>query len=227
MSSRILILVEGEAEDLFVRELLAPYLLKERGHLATAGYLAPNGSGVPSWGVAQKEFQRALKHDRAIHVSSMVDYYGMKHSWPGRARAQTQPKANRSKFVESAMIKALSLLDTLPERALERFHPYVALHEFEGLIFSDTDAAARGMGHPELSSELAKIRAGFSNPEEINDSAETAPGKRLSRLFELHGLSRYQKPLYGALASLEIGLETIRRECPHFAQWVAKLYNLP
>jgi hypothetical protein len=45
----------------------------------------------------------------------------------------------------------------------------------------------------------------------IDDSPVTAPSKRVARLVR-----RYEKPLFGTLAALEIGLPTIRRECPHF-----------
>ena len=33
----------------------------------------------------------------------------------------------------------------------------------------------------------------------------------------------YEKPLLGAVAALEIGLETMRAECPHFDCWVSRL----
>jgi hypothetical protein len=36
----------------------------------------------------------------------------------------------------------------------------------------------------------------------------------------------YEKPLLGALAALEIGLEKIRAECPHFDGWVRRLESL-
>jgi hypothetical protein len=65
------------------------------------------------------------------------------------------------------------------------------------------------------------IRGQFQNPEEINDSPITAPSKRI---IDLH--SGYEKPLFGTLAALEIGLETIRNECPHFAAWITQLEGL-
>lgn len=64
---------------------------------------------------------------------------------------------------------------------------------------------------PELSAEFQAIRNQFKTPEEINDSPQTAPSKRITNL-----ISNYQKPLMGILAILEIGLESIRRECPFF-----------
>ena len=37
---------------------------------------------------------------------------------------------------------------------------------------------------------------------------------------------RYQKPLFGPLAVMEIGLSTIRKECPHFSRWLERLESL-
>ena len=37
----------------------------------------------------------------------------------------------------------------------------------------------------------------------------------------------YEKPLLGTLAALEIGLGTMRRECPHFGNWLDRLEQLP
>jgi len=95
------------------------------------------------------------------------------------------------------------------------------MHEFEALLFSDCEAFSRAIGQPELALELTAIRDGFDTPERINDSPETAPSKRVLALK----LS-YQKPLLGALAALEIGLEKIRAECPHFDGWVRRLEAL-
>jgi hypothetical protein len=53
-------------------------------------------------------------------------------------------------------------------------------------------------------------------------SPETAPSKRIANLF-----TGYEKPLFGALAAMEIGLETIRQECPHFNDWLNRLETLP
>ncbi len=36
-----------------------------------------------------------------------------------------------------------------------------------------------------------------------------------------------KKPLWGPLAALEIGLGTMRRECPHFGSWLDRLEQLP
>ena len=96
------------------------------------------------------------------------------------------------------------------------------LHEFEALLFSDCTGFARGMERPDLVPRLQTICDGFSCPEEIDDSPVTAPSKRVTAL-----MPEYQKPLMGTLAALEIGLATIRAECPHFRNWMVRLERLP
>jgi hypothetical protein len=103
----------------------------------------------------------------------------------------------------------------------ERFVPFVVMHEFEGLLFSDCAAFSRGIGRPHLESGLREIRDQFASPEEINDSPVTAPSKRVEAL-----VPGYDKPLFGTLAVLEIGLAHIRAECPHFNGWVRQLESL-
>lgn len=40
-------------------------------------------------------------------------------------------------------------------------------------------------------------------------------------------VSGYEKPLFGTLAGLKRGLATIRRECPHFRDWLERLETWP
>ena len=75
-----------------------------------------------------------------------------------------------------------------------------------------------GLVHKDLADQFQAIRSEFSTPEEINDSHDTAPSKRVERL-----IPHYQKPLAGVQAAIAIGLDAIRRECPHFNEWVRRL----
>ena len=95
------------------------------------------------------------------------------------------------------------------------------MHEFEALLFSDCERFGRGIGRPNLAASFQGIRDDFACPEEIDDSPETAPSKRVESL-----VPRYEKPLLGTLAALEIGLDVMRRDCPHFGAWLAHLEEL-
>lgn len=94
-------------------------------------------------------------------------------------------------------------------------------YEFEGLLFSEPAQLASSIGKPNLEADFGEIRSQFSTPEWINDSPQTAPSKRIQRLFE-----GYDKPEHPLLAVLEIGLETIRRECLLFDVWIKRLETL-
>jgi hypothetical protein len=156
----------------------------------------------------------------------MVDYYALPQSderaWPGRAQAGKLNVGASGKAV--CVEKALQ--DDLAHELgknfdARRFVPFVVMHEFEGLLFSDCAAFSRGISRPELEPKLRAVRNQFQTPEEINDSPVTAPSKRVEAI-----VSGYEKPLFGALAALEIGLTSIRDECPHFADWLRRLESV-
>ena len=99
-----------------------------------------------------------------------------------------------------------------------RFVPYVVMHEFKGLLFSAPDRFAHSIGKPGLAPEFQAIRESFETPEDINDSPDTAPSKRILKLYK-----GYQKPLMGPTALEQIGLDTVRGVCPLFDRWVEAL----
>lgn len=223
---RLLIHVEGETEETFVNEILGPHLYLS-GYANVSARLVGNArqrdrrGGIRAWSAVRKDIINHLKEDSACLATTMVDYYALPQSggrsWPGRAAAGALSFAQKAATVENAL-----LTDICTELGCgfdpNRFIPFVIMHEFEGLLFSDCLGFSRGIGHPELAVEFQSIRDQFSSPEEINDSSITVPSKRVGRLVK-----GYEKPLLGSLAVLEIGLEAIRTECPHFRTWLTRL----
>lgn len=92
------------------------------------------------------------------------------------------------------------------------------MHEFEALLFSDCAGFVKAIGRPELLRHFQKIRQSFDNPEEIDDSKATAPSRRIMDV-----VPEYEKPLYGVLSALYIGLEAMLASCPHFSSWWDRL----
>ena len=221
--TRILVHVEGQTEENFVNAVLAPHL-SSVGYTSVSARLLGNArqrsqrGGIRPWGSVRTDILNHLKVDQTTLVTTMVDYYGLPGTWPGRTQSglQKTPLA-RAAEVEQAILEdiASSLSGAFDRR---RFVPYVVMHEFEGLLFSDPPGFARGIGRLDLSPELQAIRSEFSTPEEINDSSETAPSKRIKDLYR-----GYQKPLMGVLGVQEIGLNAIRKECPLFSKWIENL----
>lgn len=227
--ARILIHVEGETEETFVNEVLADHL-RQFDHIVTPrlignARLRSRRGGIRSWDSTQRDIIRHLQSDPSGFASTMVDFYGLPATgngvWPGRREANSLPSGNKAAAVESAISKSVS---EAMGRGFDpsRFVPFVVMHEFEALLFSDVEKFAAGIGRPNLAQGFDAVRREFSSPEEINDSPETAPSKRVLRICP-----EYQKPIMGTLAALEIGLQKVREECPHFSGWVSRLEALP
>ncbi|MCY4502975.1 MAG: DUF4276 family protein [Alphaproteobacteria bacterium] len=208
---RLHVFVEGQTEQAFVEEIL-------RGHLWSAGchsVVARLMGGVPGWTRVRRDIERQLKQDRGCSVALMADYYRLPQTsgraWPGRA-ASTGANAVEAALQECVASSMGGGFDQ------GRFQPLVMMHEFEAMLFSDCEAFGRAIERPDLIPDFQAIRDGFGSPEEIDDSPETAPSKRIKALY-----GGYDKRLMGNLAALEIGLDRIRAECPHFRSWLERL----
>ncbi|HEV3200600.1 MAG TPA: DUF4276 family protein [Bryobacteraceae bacterium] len=110
--------------------------------------------------------------------------------------------------------------DAIKYVTIRGFKSIAAIEKLELRPINDCAALSRLIGRLDLESSFRDIRSQFATPEEIDDSVLTAPSKRIEPLLE------YEKPLYGVLAILEIGLPRIRAECPHFADWLNRLESL-
>lgn len=224
--SRLLVHVEGQTEETFVNEILAPHLYRN-GFTDVSVRIVGNArqrdrrGGIKAWSVVRKDILNHLKQDHTCLTTTMVDFYALPLSgnkaWPGREAASQLPFNRKADTVENALLDDIrgALGDTTDYR---RFIPFVMMHEFEGLLFSDCKGFSRGIGRPDLAERFQAIRDQFNSPEEINDSPITAPSKRVETLVK-----GYQKPLLGTLAVLEIGLDKICYECPHFCEWLVQL----
>jgi hypothetical protein len=227
---RLLNHVEGITEETFTNELLAPHLIGA-GYGSVGARLIGNArlrshrGGTRAWNDVKRDIVRHLRSDGGAVATTMVDYYALPatgpKAWPGRANANQHEFAKKAQTVEAALLNEIAS-EMGGNFNSQRFVPFVVMHEFEGLLFSDCDAFARAIGKETLAGAFRKIRNEFNTPEEINDSPYTVPSKRIGLL-----LPNYDKALFGNVAALEIGLEKIRKQCPHFAQWLATLEALP
>jgi hypothetical protein len=228
--ARLLVHVEGETEEAFVNEILAPHLW-QFGFTSVSARLIGNArqrdrrGGIRGWDSVCGDILRHFRQDPHSLATTMVDYYALPpngvKAWPGRSEAARLPFPQKAATVQAALLADISTAMGSSFNPA-RFAPYVMMHEFEGLLFSDCDAFARGIGRPELASAFHTIRDQFGSPEEINDSPATCPSRRVADL-----VPGYEKPLLGTLAVLEIGLPAIRAECPSFRAWLERLEAWP
>lgn len=217
---RIYVICEGQTESAFTRDVLAPHL-SEYGLQAIAKLIGKPGhrGGNVQFDRLRYDVEHYLKQDSAAYCTMLVDYYGLLPKFPGRGIAHLyQDSRNRYQAVTEALRSALR--PYLGDR-LHRFIPYIQMHEFEGLLFSDSHILASSLDQVGLENALLQIRRAHDTPEDINDSHETAPSKRLQKLMR-----SYNKVLNGPAAASAIGLPTLRAACPLFHGWVTQLETL-
>ena len=225
--NRLLVHVEGQTERDFVHDVLAPHLYglgyaSVAARLMGSAHLNEQRGGVRRWEGVRDGIVNNFAGDSELIVSTMVDYYGMPNDWPGRADAAASvlATAERAALIENAMLEDVRVrMDR--NFNINRFVPYVMMHEFEAMLFSDCDRFAYAVGSPHLSRDFQAVRDAFASPEDIDDSPISAPSKRIELL-----LPGYSKPLIGTNAALNIGIDAIRGECPHFRDWLGQLESL-
>lgn len=215
---KVYVLVEGQTEEGFVKNIL-------RQEMPEGLYLEPvivatkrvntGGKfkgGVPSYPKVREEVMRLLRDSGAKMVTTMLDFYGLPTTFPGRANPQGSNAQARVRFVEESWDSDISNM---------RFKAYLSLHEFEALLFCRPEEIADTFTKPTLLSALRQIRNNFPTPEEINDDPATAPSARLQNLYP-----RYSKPFFGSLIASRIGVNLMLQNCKHFATWVSFLRSL-
>lgn len=129
-------------------------------------------------------------------VTTLVDFYGFKNrgiKTPHKIEEELEARVNQEFFI-----------------------PYLQVHETEALWFSDKNAIAGAKNaNDQQQRMLSDIIQQYPNPEDINDSRETAPSKRLEKIF-----TDYKKIIDGNHIFDKISVETMKSKCPRFAEWL-------
>ncbi len=218
MSKRALILVEGQTEERFVKDVLGPALFDRELFLHATILVTkrvkdgPNfKGGVTNFAKFKNDAQRLLNSAGGALVTTMLDYYRLPLDFPGMTSRPTHGRPiQRVTHVEDAIARHFE--------SPPNFVPFLMLHEFEAWLFSSPTELPRALTEARKQGEFQAIRASVATPEEINENPESAPSKRIIQLFP-----SYKKTLHGPMTAGRIGLEQIRRECPHFNDWMNKL----
>lgn len=218
---RVHVICEGQTEEMFVNEILLP-IFQPKGIVLVPALLGKPGhkGGNVTIERVVKDVRLRLLNDTTAYCTLLIDFYGISTSFPGYQQAvRMNQHKTKSDIVISAMVQAIE--SEVGANAGRRFIPYIQMYEFESLLFSEPRDFASAIGRPSLSVELLKIRNKFRSPEEINDSPDTAPSKRIEELYP-----EFEKPIHGTFGAIEIGIEKIRTECPLFSDWLKQIENL-
>ncbi len=220
--TRLYVLVEGQTEEEFVRTILGPHL--QAYGVWTYTYIVETSRdafgrkrrGGGHWKHWLRDLRRLTGEQSGgdARFTTMFDLYGLPDDFPGLDQhGRDQDTARRADNLAAAMAGVVG------DR---RLIPYLQRHEFEALVLAALDALAALLDATE-SSGIAALRGLLAQmaPEDINDGAATAPSKRLAR-----HVPSYRKTVHGPLAVEATGLGVLRKACPRFDSWIAKLEAL-
>ncbi len=219
---RLGIIGEGISEETFAREILAPHLVGHnifaysRQIVTSRRIVLPHAKGgIHSYDQVKKDVLRSLKEDTACMITTMLDLYALPQEFPEykTASALRDPYA-RVELLEKSFAEDINN---------DRFIPYIQLHEFETLFFTDVKISDEILSLNSVSrfGALEEIVSRYSNPELINDSPQTAPSKRILQLYP-----QYQKGVDSIRVLQRIGLRNICQRCRHFNKWLSKLESI-
>jgi len=134
---RLHFVVEGQTEETFVNDLLAPAL--SRLNIFPDARCVQTGrkhgkvykGGIINYIKLKNDIQRWLKQDKHLEArfTTMIDFYALPKDFPGYEESRQQTELQ----------KRIEILEHHFQTDIgdHRFIPYIQCHEFEALLFTD------------------------------------------------------------------------------------------
>ncbi|MXY08271.1 MAG: DUF4276 family protein, partial [Rhodothermaceae bacterium] len=164
---RVNVVVEGHTEEGFVKRVLYPYLF-ERSIVVTPRLVLLKRSkgsmargGIRNYVQPKSDIKQWLRQEKSAYCTTMFDLYALPTDFPGMSRIppRSTPR-QRVRYLEQALSTDLG--------NPRGFIPYLQLHEFEAILFSDVnilDDVLNALTSVSKRNELIQIIGRFENPE--------------------------------------------------------------
>ncbi|HYU36000.1 MAG TPA: DUF4276 family protein [Thermoanaerobaculia bacterium] len=223
---RLYLFAEGQTELTFADKVLKPHLAHQGVYLQPPVLIAHarkrgkvHRGGGRRYAPMKNDIVRFLAQEKGADVffTTMIDLYSIAADTPGIAAAETL------RHLPDKRVEALeqAFAEDIQDR---RFVPYIQLHEYEAYLFSDPTCFAYFYErHEKQIAALQAITDQYSTPELIDDGQQSAPSKRIAAVIPDY---EDAKAAVGPQVAELIGLDVIRRKCPHFAAWLSRLETL-
>ena len=220
------ILCEGPTEDNFATKVLKPFFCTHNIYVKTVILTTSRKKGATGGMISHQQVLNDLSrifasirpnNSETNIVTSMFDFYALPNDFAGYTKAMRQ---NDTRAKVDMLEQALGA-----EIGRRNFVPYIQLHEFEALLFSDIMALQ--IDYPNALNNIEKLKAQtdlIGDPELINHTPETAPSKRI--INSLSPKYRYNKVRSGVSITTSITLPVIRKKCIHFNNWINQIIHL-
>lgn len=217
------VLCEGQTEERFVKEILAPYLqqfnIVSKATILLTSRKRNKRGGMISYAKAKGELEILFKQNQnneyQRHLfTTMFDYYALPNDFPEMIEAgKIQNVRQRVNFIEQSFENDINN---------SSFIPYIQLHEFEALLFVDIEQLKSE--YPKSAKQIDKLKIEtdlIGDPELINNRPNTAPSKRIIKSVEKD--YHYNKVQTGSNITSSIGIESLMKHCLHFKEWIERI----
>lgn len=225
---RLHIIAEGQTEESFVKKVLVNHLggynvstdvrcvlTSKDKHRIDIQYRG----GLVGYEKAKNDIMQWLNEEgnnNDVFFTTMFDLYALPDDFP-----RVEEANHNIDPYEKVRILEEALGQDINDR---RFIPYIQLFEFETLLFTNPQKfEIEYFNSGKQIAELQTIVDEKGNPELINGGKETAPSKRIIKVFPDYANN---KPAIGSMVAQEIGIDKLKKSCKHFAEWIGKLENL-
>ncbi|MCW3787229.1 DUF4276 family protein [Plebeiibacterium sediminum] len=208
---RLVFIVEGDTEIILVEKIIMPYLVAQgitnpvNCQTITTNRKQNKKGGVSTYGKFKNEVNRTLRQGNVL-VTTLIDFFKLPADFP-----EFTHDSHNIGDIETAILKDFG--DN------ENFIPYIQRHELEALMFSSRDGFDLVIDDEKKIALIDAINKEYPNPEDINNSPQTAPSKRLGKIFN------YDKTGDGEMILEMVGIEPMLEKCPRFAEWIGKIVN--
>jgi hypothetical protein len=199
---RIVILCEGDTEEIVVRHFLRRQWSIEG--LDRVGLHADNlQGGLSRVGTKASLF---LDEDDVLGVFTLIDLYGC-----------TQVKHGAEDEIPTKVTRVQEWLRSSVKNArADGFHPFVSVHEVEALILAEGAALAARLSAPHVAPDPNAETKNFLRP----------PSKRLDELFRAHKKRGYHKILDGTPLFQKMHFDPVYQTCPYFRRFFENLRDV-
>lgn len=209
---RVAISVEGQTEDEFCKNILCPYFYQKGIHLIPIIVTTKrkrcgvkHKGGCVNLDRVKSEIEKLLSS--FDYVTTFYDLYG----FDGIDTTTTADE------LEQYIVKLFP--DTT------RLIPYIQKYEFETLLFSAPEYYEELLDSNAKNSFQTIVNTFNDEIENINNSRETAPSKRIIKIFDASN-DEYDKVFHGYSICDDIGLQNILSKAPRFKAWIEKICAL-
>lgn len=213
-------IVEGETELEFFNRIIIPYLYEEKKIVTNIKGLmismSGGGHGFNNIEHFKNTISPILNYNNQPVITTMIDYYGInsEKKLPGFLECERFSAVDdKISHLEGALNQQVQSI-----KPYRFFIPYIQKHEMETLLFADAEAGF-SLENEGIKEAVLAVCEAFSNIEDINNSYETAPSKRLEKIYAENG-AKYEKVSDGVDIAEFIGIHTMLEKSPRFNNWL-------